>query len=92
MYLTRRQREIFEFIRDFIERRGYSPSIAEIGESFGLSSPATVHKHLQNLASKGLIRRDWNRSRAIELVEEERAEESEVPLLGLIAAGEPIIV
>lgn len=92
MYLTRRQREIFEFIRDFIERRGYSPSIAEIGERFGLSSPATVHKHLQNLASKGLIRRDWNRSRAIELVEEERAEEREVPLLGLIAAGEPIIV
>ncbi len=91
MYLTRRQREIFEFIRDFIGRRGYSPSIAEIGERFGLSSPATVHKHLQNLASKGLIRRDWNRSRAIELVEQ-REEEREVPLLGVIAAGEPITV
>ena len=91
MYLTPRQREIFEFIRDFIGRRGYSPSIAEIGERFSLSSPATVHKHLQNLASKGLIRRDWNRSRAIELLEE-REEEREVPLLGVIAAGEPITV
>ncbi|MFQ5895332.1 MAG: transcriptional repressor LexA [Nitrospinota bacterium] len=98
MYLTRRQREIYDFVRQFMSERGYAPSIAEIGARFGLTSPATVHKHLQNLTEKGLIRRSWNRSRAIELVP--GADEllssgqpaAELPLLGYIAAGSPLEV
>lgn len=97
MFLTRRQREIYEFIREFIQAKGYAPSIAEIGQNFRLTSPATVHKHLQNLAQKGLIKRSWNRSRAIELVagadtvgSEAAAASGAIPLKGLIAAGSPL--
>ncbi len=97
MFLTRRQREIFEFIREFIQGKGYAPSIAEIGKNFQLTSPATVHKHLQNLAQKGLIKRSWNRSRAIELIagadtlgKDSAASPPELPLRGLIAAGVPL--
>lgn len=97
MFLTRRQREIYEFIREFIQTKGYAPSIAEIGEHFSLTSPATVHKHLQNLAQKGLIKRSWNRSRAIEMVPgadtvgtEASAGTVELPLRGYIAAGSPL--
>jgi len=64
MYLTRRQKEILDFIREHVASEGYAPTIDEIGKKFGLSSPATVHKHLANLQSKGLISRDSNRSRA----------------------------
>ena len=67
MYLTRRQREMLDCIERFIQRNGYSPTLEEIGKMMGLSSLATVHKHLQNLEAKGLIRRNWNHSRAIEL-------------------------
>jgi len=68
MALTRRQREILDFITEFIGSRRYSPSLEEIAEHFGLSSVATVHKHVSNLEKKGFIRRDWNRSRSIDLV------------------------
>ena len=68
MHLTRRQKEILDFVGRHIERKGYAPTIEEIGEHFGLSSLATVHKHLTNLQEKGLIKRAWNRSRALELV------------------------
>ena len=90
--LTRRQREILDFITHFRSAHGYAPSIEEIGRAFGLSSPATVHKHLTNLEAKGLIRRYAHRSRAIEVLEEltPRIEAVEVPLVGLIAAGEPL--
>ena len=60
MFLTRRQREIFEFIQEFIREKGYAPSIAEIGAHFKLSSPATVHKHLQNL-SQNIHAKKWPR-------------------------------
>ena len=96
MYLTRRQRQIYEYIREFIAARGYAPSIAEIGQNFRLTSPATVHKHLQNLAQKGLIKRSWNRSRAIELLPDAdtlggpAGGAAELPLRGLIAAGVPL--
>ncbi|MDA0998960.1 MAG: transcriptional repressor LexA [bacterium] len=97
MFLTRRQREIYEYIRQFILKNGYAPSIAEIGQYFQLTSPATVHKHLQNLAQKGLIKRSWNRSRALEIVpgadtvEPQTALPSaELPLRGMIAAGMPL--
>jgi repressor LexA len=91
MYLTRRQKEILDYLDKHIARKGYAPTIEEIGEHFGLSSLATVHKHLSNLQAKGLIRRDWNRSRALELVATEVAVKAvELPLLGRVAAGSPI--
>jgi repressor LexA len=91
MYLTRRQKEILDFLDQHISRKGYAPTIEEIGEHFGLSSLATVHKHLSNLQSKGLVKRDWNRSRALELVSTPVAVAAvELPLLGRVAAGSPI--
>ena len=91
MYLTRRQKEILDFLDKHISRKGYAPTIEEIGEHFGLSSLATVHKHLSNLQSKGLVKRDWNRSRALELVPTQVAVKAvELPLLGRVAAGSPI--
>lgn len=91
MYLTRRQKEILDYLGRYIERRGYAPTIEEIGDHFGLSSLATVHKHLTNLQEKGLIKREWNRSRALELVPAEiKVRAVELPLLGRVAAGTPI--
>jgi repressor LexA len=92
MYLTKRQKQILDYLNEFISRRGYAPSLGEIGQRFGLSSLATVHKHLVNLEKKGVINRSWNRSRSIELVPADsiRTAGVELPLLGLIAAGEPI--
>ena len=66
--LTKRQREILDYLNDFIQQHGYAPSLEEIGRRFNLSSLATVHKHLNNLQEKGFIRRAWNRSRSVELV------------------------
>jgi repressor LexA len=91
MYLTKRQREIFEYLKEHIRSRGYSPSIVEIGKRFQLRSPATVHKHLVHLEEKGLIRKQHNLSRAIEVVAEP-ALSQEYPFLGYIAAGKPIEV
>ena len=91
MHLTRRQKEILDYLGRYIERRGYAPTIEEIGEHFGLSSLATVHKHLSNLQEKGLVKRAWNRSRALELVPTRvEVKAVELPLLGLVAAGTPI--
>jgi repressor LexA len=72
MHLTRRQKEILDFLGSYIDEHGYAPTIEEIGHHFGLSSLATVHKHLTNLQEKGLVKRAWNRSRALELVPSER--------------------
>ena len=89
--LTRRQREILDFLAEFIEQHGYAPSLEEIGRRFGLSSLATVHKHLTNLEAKGFIRRAWNRSRSVELVPTRVGRRAvELPLLGTVAAGAPI--
>lgn len=93
MALTRRQREIFEFIRDFVKRNGYSPSLEEIGSHFGLSSVATVHKHVHHLVEKGFLQKAWNRSRSVEPVEEVASEAPDLatlPVLGTVAAGSPI--
>ncbi|MDE3178979.1 MAG: transcriptional repressor LexA, partial [Acidobacteriota bacterium] len=68
MALTRRQKQVLDFLVAFITRRGYSPSFEEIGESLGLSSVATVHKHIENLERKGFIRRGYNQSRSIDVV------------------------
>jgi repressor LexA len=91
MFLTRRQKEILDFIRRHIERKGYAPTIEEIGDHFGLRSLATVHKHLTNLQNKGLLRRHVNRSRALELIQAGRTPRGiELPLLGMVAAGAPV--
>jgi repressor LexA len=89
--LTKRQREILDFLNEFIQEHGYAPSLEEIGRRFGLSSLATVHKHLTNLQEKGFIRRAWNRSRSVELVPLRASGRAvELPLLGYVAAGAPI--
>jgi repressor LexA len=89
--LTKRQREILDYLQEFIQQHGYAPSLEEIGRRFGLSSLATVHKHLTNLQDKGFIRRSWNRSRSVELLPARLGLRAvEVPLLGFVAAGAPI--
>jgi repressor LexA len=89
--LTRRQQEIYEFVRESIGRNGYAPSLEEIARHFRLSSVATIHEHLKNLEGKNVIRRRFNRNRAIELLPvggEARA--VEVSIFGRVAAGRPI--
>jgi repressor LexA len=89
--LTKRQREILDYLNDFIQQHGYAPSLEEIGRRFNLSSLATVHKHLTNLQEKGVIKRTWNRSRSVELVATRMGGRAvELPLLGYVAAGAPI--
>ena len=89
--LTKRQREILDYLNDFIQQHGYAPSLEEIGRRFGLSSLATVHKHLTNLQEKGFIKRAWNRSRSVEMVQTRAGGRAvELPLLGYVAAGAPI--
>lgn len=91
MALTRRQREVLDVVRDFIQRNGYSPSLEEIGRELGLSSVATVHKHVSHLVEKGLVRRVWNQNRSIELADDAlRRGATEIPLMGTIAAGRPL--
>jgi repressor LexA len=89
--LTKRQKQILTFIEESIRKNAYAPSLAEICDHFNLHSISTVHKHLVHLEDKGLIRRVGNRARAIEVVAPEKKPEArDVPLAGLIAAGEPI--
>ena len=106
-YVTERQRDILNFIRGFQKERGVAPTHREICDHFGFSSYGTVYKHLSLLEKKGLIRRDWNQKRGVEVVdfEEEAAKEKraesrrderssarELPLFGYIAAGRPLDV
>jgi repressor LexA len=89
--LTKRQREILDYLTEFIQKNGYAPSLEEIGKRFGLSSLATVHKHLTNLQEKGFIKRAWNRSRSVEMMPTRNGSRAvELPLLGYVAAGSPI--
>ena len=102
MAITKRQRQVYDFIHDFVQEHGYSPSFEEIGSGMGLSSLATVHKHVSNLEKKGLLKRDYNRSRSIDVLpargllrKQPRPmppppPEMVLPLLGRIAAGQPI--
>lgn len=91
MPLTRRQKQILDFVESYIAENGYAPSFDEIGQAFGLASVATVHEHVSNLERKGYIRKAYNESRSIELVREDRgASAVELPLLGKVAAGLPI--
>src|ERR1700677_5024900 len=98
MAITRRQHEVYDFISRFVAEHGYSPSFEEIGKGLDLNSLATVHKHISNLEKKGLLTRDYNRSRSIDLVQPtERLKQAMsvnaglvFPLLGRTAAGQPI--
>ena len=91
MTLTRRQKEILDFLQSYISDNGYAPSFEEIAEYFSFRSLATVHEHLTNLERKGYIQRGHNESRAIEMVPPPgQAGATELPLLGQVAAGEPI--
>lgn len=90
MALTRRQRQVLDVIRGFIERNGYSPSLEEIGSELGLSSVATVHKHVSHLVDKGFVRREWNQNRSIEMVDVDAVGAVRIPLSGIISAGQPL--
>lgn len=98
MAITRRQSELYDFVSRFVSENGYSPSYEEIRKGLGLNSLATVHKHITNLEKKGLLTRDYNRSRSIDLLPPKgRLKQSMnvntgviLPLMGRIAAGQPI--
>lgn len=91
MPLTKRQKQILDFLELFLTEYGYPPSYEEIARNFGYTSLATVHEHLENLEQKGYIRKSYNASRSIELVPSgTEARALELPLLGLVAAGQPI--
>jgi repressor LexA len=104
MALTRRQKELYDFLLNFVDQHGYSPSFEEIAEGMGLNSLATVHKHITNLEQKGLLKRDYNRSRSIDLLKPRGLMKTSLavaaaataqnnvtlPLLGRIAAGQPL--
>ena len=92
--LTGRQREIFDFLSEYVRGHGYPPTVREIGEAVGLASPSTVHAHLANIERAGLIKRDPTKPRALELVGRDRDGGSSrdskllsLPLMGEIAAG-----
>ncbi|ATH60241.1 MULTISPECIES: transcriptional repressor LexA [Staphylococcus] len=94
--LTKRQNEIFEYIKQTVHSKGYPPSVREIGEAVGLASSSTVHGHLSRLEEKGYIKRDPTKPRAIEIVTEQLGESANmestihVPVIGKVTAGIPI--
>ena len=93
--LTKKQSEVLKFVKEFMVSHGYPPTVREICNSLGLSSPATVHSHLAQLESKGYIKKNSNKNRAIELLVNnefltKKDDVIEVPLLGKITAGNPI--
>lgn len=95
--LTERQQQVLDYIKETVEVRGYPPSVREIGEAVGLSSPSTVHSHLNSLVEAGAIRKDPSKPRAIMVVDQTPSRSSDdrrtrdVPLLGRVAAGTPIL-
>ncbi len=94
MDLTKRQKEIFDFIGKYTGKTGYPPTVREIGKAVGLHSSSTVHAHLANLEKIGLLRRDPTKPRAIELLVDKAKKAMQpagLPLVGQVAAGEPIL-
>ncbi|WP_146549266.1 transcriptional repressor LexA [Rummeliibacillus suwonensis] len=91
--ISKRQEDILEFIKEEVRTKGYPPSVREIGEAVGLASSSTVHGHLNRLESKGLIRRDPTKPRAIEILDQDNITKQgviHVPLVGKVTAGMPI--
>ncbi|MBM3681432.1 MAG: transcriptional repressor LexA [Actinobacteria bacterium] len=103
MALTKRQQEVLEVVEQYTEEHGYPPTVREIGEAIGLTSPSTVHAHLKALEQSGALRRDATKPRAIDLGERRREREARrpepidlpgvrmLPMVGAIAAGSPIL-
>ncbi len=95
--LTGRQQEIWDFVVEYVDRHGYPPTVREIGDAVGLASPSTVHAHLANLERAGFLKRDPTKPRALELRREAKSEPArdvevrQLPLLGQIAAGGPLL-
>src|ERR671938_495788 len=93
--LTKRQREIFDFINAYSGRHGYPPTVRDIGKAIGLTSPSTVHAHLANLEKLGLVRRDPTKPRALELLGQAARKvvpgPSGLPVVGRVAAGAPVL-
>jgi repressor LexA len=93
MALTKKQRQILDYVESFVDSYGYSPSYEEIAQAFGYSSLATVHEHLTNLEQKGFLRKNYNKSRSLEVVRTDpNSLAIELPLLGTVAAGLPLEV
>ena len=99
MALTKRQKEVLDYIADFVDEHGYSPSYEELAQGLKLASLATVHKHVEGLEARNYLRRGFNQSRSIEVAPKYLSERrkskqpgrpSQVPLLGRIAAGKPV--
>jgi repressor LexA len=92
MAITRRQKEVLDFLTNFVQQNGYSPSYEEIARGLDLSSLATVHKHITNLQTKGLLQRAHNRSRSIDVLPARttKRQMDRLPLMGRIAAGQPV--
>ena len=92
MAVTRRQKEVLDFLTEFVRKNEYSPSYDEIARGLGLKSLATVHKHITNLTNKGILQREHNRSRSIDVIPTNRRNRvvERLPLLGRIAAGQPV--
>ncbi len=91
--LTKRQKQILDFIIGFIEDNGYAPTFQEIGDYFDLSSPATIHQHIKALEDKGYLKSEYNAKRSLEVLsvkDESMSLAYQLPLVGLITAGEPI--
>ena len=94
--LTKRQQEIFDFIKRYSSSHGYPPTVRDIGKAIGLTSSSTVHAHLANLEKLGLLRRDPTRPRAIEILVDKAKKvvgdgESGLPVVGSVAAGQPVL-
>lgn len=91
--LTKRQKQIFDFIGRFVKKYGYPPTVREIGKAIGLQSPSTVHAHLAKLETLGVLRRDPTKPRAIELLVDraKRVVRPGLPLVGTVAAGQPVL-
>ncbi len=91
--LTKRQKQIFDFIGRFVGKNGYPPTVREIGKAIGLHSRSTVHAHLAKLESLGVLRRDPTKPRAIELLagRAKQAVRTGLPLVGTVAAGQPVL-
>ncbi|MCR4655450.1 MAG: transcriptional repressor LexA [Lachnospiraceae bacterium] len=93
--ITQKQREVLDYIKEEILKRGYPPAVREICEAVGLKSTSSVHAHLESLERMGYIRRDSSKTRAIEIVDDSfnvaRQEMASIPIVGTVAAGQPIL-
>jgi len=90
MPITRRQKEILDYLRSFLDQKGYSPTLEEIAHHFSLASLNGVYKHLKALEERGFIRRLTNQARSIQLVDSESTSSAVLPLLGYVTAGQPV--